>query len=129
MDVPFMQLDFNTMILSAQFWPNLKEEKLEIPENIKQHMGAYTKSYEVRVQILACSFDVLIIAPICILIFVLTESVHCRIKNTQQRVICYHGISRNTGNNVVLMKALFTIGFDWKAPAKEGCFPLVHFFP
>ena len=36
------------MILSAQFWPSLKEEKLEVPESIKQAMEKYTKSYEVR---------------------------------------------------------------------------------
>ncbi|XP_041481445.1 anaphase-promoting complex subunit 2-like isoform X2 [Lytechinus variegatus] len=41
------EMDFNTMILSAQFWPNLKEEKLEVPQDIKQWMETYTKSYEV----------------------------------------------------------------------------------
>nr|XP_054770341.1 anaphase-promoting complex subunit 2-like [Lytechinus pictus] len=41
------EMDFNTMILSAQFWPNLKEEKLEVPQEIKQWMETYTKSYEV----------------------------------------------------------------------------------
>ncbi|XP_072014527.1 anaphase-promoting complex subunit 2-like [Amphiura filiformis] len=38
--------DFNSMILSAQFWPSLKEEKLEVPESIKKAMEKYTKSYE-----------------------------------------------------------------------------------
>ncbi|XP_072176276.1 anaphase-promoting complex subunit 2-like [Diadema setosum] len=41
------EMDFNCMILSAQFWPNLKEEKLEVPEEIKTCMEQYTKSYEV----------------------------------------------------------------------------------
>ena len=44
----FQIADFNAMILSAQFWPSLKEEKLEVPESIKQAMEKYTKSYEVR---------------------------------------------------------------------------------
>ncbi|XP_045776606.1 anaphase-promoting complex subunit 2 [Maniola jurtina] len=36
----------NAMILSAQFWPPFKDESLELPEEIKQHFNAYTKSYE-----------------------------------------------------------------------------------
>ncbi|CAG9789189.1 unnamed protein product [Diatraea saccharalis] len=36
----------NAMILSAQFWPPFKDENLELPEEIKQHFEAYTKSYE-----------------------------------------------------------------------------------
>ncbi|CAH0728449.1 unnamed protein product, partial [Brenthis ino] len=36
----------NAMILSAQFWPPFKDESLELPEEIKQHFDAYTKSYE-----------------------------------------------------------------------------------
>ncbi|XP_033110113.1 anaphase-promoting complex subunit 2-like [Anneissia japonica] len=40
------ELDYNSLILSAQFWPNLKEEKLELPEAIKNAMDAYRTSYE-----------------------------------------------------------------------------------
>ncbi|XP_075982939.1 anaphase promoting complex subunit morula [Anticarsia gemmatalis] len=36
----------NAMILSAQFWPPFKDESLELPEEIKQHFEAYTKSFE-----------------------------------------------------------------------------------
>lgn len=36
----------NAMILSAQFWPPFKDENLELPEVIKSHLEAYTKSYE-----------------------------------------------------------------------------------
>ncbi|XP_028171394.1 anaphase-promoting complex subunit 2 [Ostrinia nubilalis] len=36
----------NAMILSAQFWPPFKDESLELPEEIKTHLEAYTKSYE-----------------------------------------------------------------------------------
>lgn len=36
----------NAMILSAQFWPPFKNESLELPEEIKQHFEAYTKSFE-----------------------------------------------------------------------------------
>lgn len=33
-------------ILSSEFWPPLKEEKLELPGQIKEAMEAYTKKYE-----------------------------------------------------------------------------------
>ncbi|XP_047514873.1 anaphase-promoting complex subunit 2 [Pieris napi] len=36
----------NAMILSAQFWPPFKDESLELPEEIKQHLAEYTKAYE-----------------------------------------------------------------------------------
>lgn len=36
----------NAMILSAQFWPPFKDESLELPDEIKQHLQAYTKSFE-----------------------------------------------------------------------------------
>ncbi|KAL4703261.1 hypothetical protein ACJJTC_009236 [Scirpophaga incertulas] len=36
----------NALILSAQFWPPFKDESLELPEEIKQHLESYTKSYE-----------------------------------------------------------------------------------
>ena len=41
------EFDFNSMILSAQFWPNLKEEKLQIPAEIEEAMEEYTKAYQV----------------------------------------------------------------------------------
>ncbi|XP_036607561.1 anaphase-promoting complex subunit 2 [Trichosurus vulpecula] len=34
------------VILSSEFWPTLKEEKLELPEQIKEAMEAYSKRYE-----------------------------------------------------------------------------------
>lgn len=36
----------NAMILSAQFWPPFKDESLELPDEIKKHFEAYTKSFE-----------------------------------------------------------------------------------
>ncbi|KAG7298075.1 hypothetical protein JYU34_018845 [Plutella xylostella] len=36
----------NAMILSAQFWPPFKDESLALPDEIKQHLEAYTKSFE-----------------------------------------------------------------------------------
>ncbi|XP_028664582.2 anaphase-promoting complex subunit 2 [Erpetoichthys calabaricus] len=36
----------NGMILSSEFWPTLKEEKLELPPAIREVMDAYTKRYE-----------------------------------------------------------------------------------
>ncbi|MEE6504666.1 hypothetical protein FKM82_005286, partial [Ascaphus truei] len=34
------------VILSSEFWPALKEEKLELPDQIKEAMDMYTKKYE-----------------------------------------------------------------------------------
>uniref|UniRef100_A0A8C4V8E2 Anaphase-promoting complex subunit 2 n=1 Tax=Falco tinnunculus TaxID=100819 RepID=A0A8C4V8E2_FALTI len=34
------------VILSSEFWPLLKEEKLELPEKVKEAMEAYSKKYE-----------------------------------------------------------------------------------
>ncbi|XP_059850337.1 anaphase-promoting complex subunit 2 [Hypanus sabinus] len=39
-------LHLNAMILSGEFWPPLKEEKLELPPEVKEAMDAYTKKYE-----------------------------------------------------------------------------------
>ncbi|XP_072422395.1 anaphase-promoting complex subunit 2 isoform X2 [Chiloscyllium punctatum] len=39
-------LHLNAMILSGEFWPPLKEEKLELPIEVKEAMDAYTKKYE-----------------------------------------------------------------------------------
>ncbi|XP_063627765.1 anaphase-promoting complex subunit 2 [Cydia splendana] len=36
----------NAMILSAQFWPPFKDENLELPDEIKKHFEAYTKTFE-----------------------------------------------------------------------------------
>lgn len=38
--------DLIAVILSSEFWPPLKEEKLELPEHIKEAMEAYSKKYE-----------------------------------------------------------------------------------
>ncbi|XP_035222589.1 anaphase-promoting complex subunit 2-like [Stegodyphus dumicola] len=42
------QWDFpmNAMILSAQFWPSFKEEKLRLPEHIWQNLKKYTTEFE-----------------------------------------------------------------------------------
>ncbi|CAH1389815.1 unnamed protein product [Nezara viridula] len=34
------------MILSAQFWPPFKEETLQLPQKIKDHLDVYTKAFE-----------------------------------------------------------------------------------
>eukprot|EP00062_Callorhinchus_milii_P014829 gi/632964421/ref/XP_007898391.1/ PREDICTED: anaphase-promoting complex subunit 2 [Callorhinchus milii] len=39
-------LHLNAMILSGEFWPSLKEEKLELPTEVKESMDAYAKKYE-----------------------------------------------------------------------------------
>lgn len=40
------KFDCSAMILSAQFWPPFKDESLELPDVVKQHLEAYTKSFE-----------------------------------------------------------------------------------
>ncbi|CAL1295243.1 unnamed protein product [Larinioides sclopetarius] len=44
----YEQGDFpiNTMILSAQFWPSFKEEKLKLPEYIWQNLKRFTTAFE-----------------------------------------------------------------------------------
>ncbi|GFV99029.1 anaphase-promoting complex subunit 2 [Trichonephila clavipes] len=44
----YEQGDFpiNSMILSAQFWPSFKEEKLKLPEYIWQNLKKYTTAFE-----------------------------------------------------------------------------------
>jgi anaphase-promoting complex subunit 2 len=32
--------------LSAQFWPPFKEETLELPSVVKEHLQIYTKAFE-----------------------------------------------------------------------------------
>ena len=34
------------MIISDQFWPQLKDEELNVPEEVKDHLKVYTKGYE-----------------------------------------------------------------------------------
>lgn len=36
----------NCMILSAQFWPSFREEKLELPELFQKSLDKYTKQFE-----------------------------------------------------------------------------------
>ncbi|XP_073975061.1 anaphase promoting complex subunit morula isoform X2 [Rhodnius prolixus] len=40
------EFNCNGMILSAQFWPPFKEETLELPQKIKDHLNVYTKAFE-----------------------------------------------------------------------------------
>lgn len=39
-------LSLSAIILSSEFWPTLKEEKLELPPLVCQAMEAYTHRYE-----------------------------------------------------------------------------------
>lgn len=39
-------LSLSSIILSSEFWPPLKEEKLELPPMVCQAMEAYTHRYE-----------------------------------------------------------------------------------
>jgi len=40
------QFPSTAMILSAQFWPPFKEETLELPTVVKEHLQIYTKAFE-----------------------------------------------------------------------------------
>ncbi|GLH11361.1 Anaphase-promoting complex subunit 2 [Gryllus bimaculatus] len=40
------QFPATAMILSAQFWPPFKEETLELPSFVKEHLQTYTKAFE-----------------------------------------------------------------------------------
>jgi len=44
----FILQDFTctAIILSAQFWPPFKEETLEVPPIVKEHLENYTKAFE-----------------------------------------------------------------------------------
>lgn len=39
-------LTLSAIILSSEFWPTLKEEKLELPAGVCRAMEAYTRRYE-----------------------------------------------------------------------------------
>lgn len=39
-------LPLSSLILSSEFWPTLKDEKLELPPLVVQAMEAYTRRYE-----------------------------------------------------------------------------------
>ncbi|XP_075912272.1 anaphase-promoting complex subunit 2 [Petromyzon marinus] len=43
---PAAPVPLNAMILSGEFWPPLKEGKLELPAAVKEVMEAYTREYE-----------------------------------------------------------------------------------
>jgi hypothetical protein len=40
------QFPSTALILSAQFWPPFKEETLELPNFVKEHLQIYTKAFE-----------------------------------------------------------------------------------
>ena len=42
----FKEWRVNSIIVSAQFWPQFKTETLELPENIAKGLEAYTKAFE-----------------------------------------------------------------------------------
>ena len=48
-------LALSSIILSSEFWPPLKEEKLELPPLVLQAMEAYTHRYEkLKVEFTCC---------------------------------------------------------------------------
>ena len=43
----------NSVILSAQFWPQLRNETLKLPQEVIQAMEVYTKAYQVGYTLLS----------------------------------------------------------------------------
>ncbi|CAG2204932.1 APC2 [Mytilus edulis] len=41
-----IQIDVNAMVLSAQFWPAFREEKITLPEVMQESLKEYTKKFE-----------------------------------------------------------------------------------
>ncbi len=42
----FQDIEMNAMILSAQFWPAFREEKITLPEEMQKSLENYTKHFE-----------------------------------------------------------------------------------
>ncbi|KAK3732536.1 hypothetical protein RRG08_030736 [Elysia crispata] len=45
-----MELELNAMILSAQFWPAFRDEKIKLPAELQEHLDKYTRSFEQQKQ-------------------------------------------------------------------------------
>uniref|UniRef100_A0A2C9KE64 Anaphase-promoting complex subunit 2 n=1 Tax=Biomphalaria glabrata TaxID=6526 RepID=A0A2C9KE64_BIOGL len=43
-------IEMNAMILSAQFWPAFRDEKITLPVELQQHLDKYTKAFEMQKQ-------------------------------------------------------------------------------
>ena len=54
--IKFTDWPVNSIIVSAQFWPQFKSETLELPKEITQGLQSYTKAFEGRLQISICYF-------------------------------------------------------------------------
>ena len=39
-------IEMNAIILSAQFWPSFREEKITLPAQLQSSLDAYTQQYE-----------------------------------------------------------------------------------
>lgn len=46
----FQDIEMNAMILSAQFWPAFRDEKITLPLELQQHLDKYTKAFEMQKQ-------------------------------------------------------------------------------
>ncbi|CAL1540803.1 unnamed protein product [Lymnaea stagnalis] len=44
------EVEMNAMILSAQFWPAFREEKITLPAELQEYLNKYTKSFETQKQ-------------------------------------------------------------------------------
>ncbi|XP_059146354.1 anaphase-promoting complex subunit 2-like isoform X2 [Physella acuta] len=44
------EVEMNAMILSAQFWPAFRDEKITLPPDLQEHLDKYTKSFETQKQ-------------------------------------------------------------------------------
>ncbi|KAH9512448.1 Anaphase-promoting complex subunit 2 [Bulinus truncatus] len=44
------EMEMNAMILSAQFWPAFRDEKITLPPELQEHLDKYTKAFEMQKQ-------------------------------------------------------------------------------
>ena len=44
----FQDVKVEAMVLSAQFWPSFREEKLALPEEMQKLLEKYTKQFEAQ---------------------------------------------------------------------------------
>lgn len=73
------QFPSTAMILSAQFWPPFKEETLELPDFVKEHLQIYTKAFEtLKVIFLQCTVEIYpITAVMGHILFSVLNMYHC----------------------------------------------------
>lgn len=80
-------LFLSSIILSSEFWPPLKEEKLELPPLVLQAMEAYTHRYE-KLKVFTCCSSVVVfnIAQRCCFIYCFSQAVDVIFRNHRKSI-------------------------------------------